>query len=60
MLDEELKPQTRELRLKHAFYFTVYMSWFAGVILFIMYRLGSDEIGEMEKIAQERYASTGL
>lgn len=46
--------------MKHAFYFTVYMSWFAGVILFIMYRLGSDEIGEMEKIAQERYASTGL
>jgi len=33
------------------------MSWFAGVILFIMYRLGSDEIGEMEKIAQERYIS---
>jgi hypothetical protein len=32
------------------------MGWFAGVILFVMYRLGSDEIGDMEKSAKERYS----
>ncbi|CAD8132725.1 unnamed protein product [Paramecium octaurelia] len=53
-LDEELKPQSRELRLKNAFYFCIYMGWFAGVILFVMYRLGSDEIGDMERSAKER------
>jgi hypothetical protein len=49
--------QSRELRLKHVFYFSLYMSWFAGVVLFIMYRLGGDELKVMEKEAEERYFS---
>lgn len=40
--------------MKNAFYFCIYMGWFAGVILFVMYRLGSDEIGDMERSAKER------
>lgn len=40
--------------MKNAFYMGVYMSWFAGVVLFIMYRLGGDELGVMEKEANER------
>jgi len=30
------------------------MGWFAGVVLFIMYRLGGDELKVMEKEAEDR------
>ena len=46
--------QTRELRMKHIGYFLLYSGWFAGVVLFIMYRLKSDDLDQLEKEAEER------
>lgn len=42
------------MRLKHTGYFLLYTGWFAGVVLFIMYRLKSDDLDQMEKEAEER------
>ncbi|KAM3141293.1 hypothetical protein pb186bvf_006678 [Paramecium bursaria] len=53
-LDDEVKPQTREVRIKNAMYMGAYVTWFAVVIGFIMYRLGGDELGDMERQAKER------
>ena len=33
----------------------VYMAWFSGIVLFIMYRLKGDDLAVMEKEAEERY-----
>ncbi|KRX00443.1 hypothetical protein PPERSA_03176 [Pseudocohnilembus persalinus] len=53
-LEPELRMQSRKLRLQHMGYFMLYGAWFAGVILFIMYRLKSDDLDQMEKEAEER------
>ena len=31
------------------------MGWFAGVVMFFMYRLGGDELKVMEKEAEDRF-----
>lgn len=46
--------QSRELRFKHIGYGLLYFSWFTGAILFIMYRLGGDDLEKLEKEAEER------
>jgi hypothetical protein len=46
--------QSRILRLKHFGYFLAYAGWFTGVVLFIMYRLRSDDLDTLEKEAEER------
>ena len=35
--------------MKNALYMGAYVTWFAVVIGFIMYRLGGDELGDMER-----------
>ena len=35
-------------------YFLLYMGWFSGVVLFIMYRLRSDDLEQLEKEADDR------
>jgi hypothetical protein len=32
----------------------VYIAWFAGIVLFVMYRLKGDDLDLMEKEAEER------
>lgn len=54
-LDPPIQPQTREIRMKNIFYMGVYMAWFSGIVLFIMYRLKGDDLAVMEKEAEERY-----
>ena len=46
--------QTREIRLKNLFYLTIYMAWSAGIILFIMYRLKSDDLETLELEAEAK------
>jgi hypothetical protein len=43
--------QSRSLRLKNAGWLSLYVIWFTGSILFIMYRLKSDDLDRMEKEA---------
>lgn len=52
--EDEYKMQSRELRLKNLGWMMAYMAWFGGVIAFIMYRLKSDDLDDMEKQAQEK------
>lgn len=40
--------------MKHFGYFLGYAAWFGGVVLFIMYRLKSDDMSSLEKEAEER------
>ena len=53
-MDPEIRMQSRILRLKHFGYFLAYGAWFGGVVLFIMYRLKSDDMSSLEKEAEER------
>ncbi|KAL4472677.1 hypothetical protein ABPG74_018626 [Tetrahymena malaccensis] len=53
-LDPEIRMQSRILRLKHFGYFLAYAAWFGGVVMFIMYRLRSDDLSSLEKEAEER------
>ena len=53
-LDPELKMQSRSLRLKNFGYFMAFLTWYTTSILFITYRLRSDDLETMEKEAQER------
>lgn len=53
-LDPPIQPQTREIRIKNVFFMSVYLAWFSGIVLFIMYRLKSDDLDTMEKEAEAR------
>ncbi len=53
-LDEEVKMQPRRIRMKNIGYLTMFGFWYAGVVLFIMYRLRSDDLELLEKEAEER------
>ena len=46
--------QSREIRLKNFGYLMAFMAWYAGVMLFISYRLRSDDLDMLEKEAEER------
>jgi hypothetical protein len=46
--------QSRELRVKNVLYLIGYMSWFSGCVLFLMYRLKSDDLETLEKEAEDR------
>lgn len=34
---------------------SIYLAWFSGIVLFIMYRLKSDDLDTMEKEAEARF-----
>jgi hypothetical protein len=54
MEDEELKLQPREVRFKNWTYLSLFMMWYLGVTLFIMYRMKGDDLEELNKAAEER------
>lgn len=45
--------QSRKLRLKNAGYLGLFSLWYVGVMLYIMYRMKSDDLEELEKEALE-------
>lgn len=53
-MDPEPKMQTRVIRLKNWGYLMAFMAWYTTAILFITYRLRSDDLETMEKEAEER------
>ena len=53
-LDPEIRMQSREIRLKNFGYQMAFMARYAGVMLFISYRLRSDDLDTLEKEAEER------
>ena len=59
-LDPEIRMQSRSLRAKNLGYLMLFMAWYTGVgkqiklVLFIMYRLKSDDLDTLEKEAEER------
>ena len=46
--------QSRRLRFRNLGYLTLFLGWYTGVIMFIMYRLKSDDLETLEKEAEER------
>lgn len=50
--------QTRKLRLKNVGYLGLFTVWYAGVILYIMYRMKSDDLDELEEEAYENIKYT--
>ena len=52
--------QSRTLRLKNIGYLSLFVGWYTGVskniilVMFIMYRLRSDDLETLEKEAEER------
>lgn len=53
-LDPPPKMQPRIIRLKNVGYLMAFMTWYVTAILFITYRLRSDDLEIMEKEAEER------
>ena len=51
--DHVPKMQTRSVRLKSLFYMSLFMSWYVGVVLFIMYRVRGDDLDDLELEAME-------
>lgn len=46
--------QPRIIRLKNFGYFVAFLTWYTTAILFITYRLRSDDLETMEKEAEKR------
>lgn len=46
--------QPRKLRFKNLGYLALFGFWYAGVMLFIMYRLKPDDLEQLEKEAKDR------
>ena len=53
-IEEEVKMQPRRIRAKNIVYLGLFSLWYASVVLFIMYRLRSDDLDQLEKEAEER------
>lgn len=53
-MEEELQMQPRDVRMKNIGYGLMFLSWYVGATLFIMYRLKGDDMSSLEKEAKER------
>ena len=53
-LDDAPRMQSRRLRLKNFGLLVTFISWYAAVMLFISYRLRSDDLETLEKEAETR------
>ena len=53
-LEEDIPMQPRRIRWKNMMYLGLFSGWYIGVILFIMYRLRSDDLEQLEKEAYKR------
>ena len=52
--DHVPKMQKRSIRMKNLFYMSLFLMWYIGVGLFIMYRVRGDDLDELEKEAMEK------
>lgn len=52
--------QPRRIRMKNIGYLMMFMAWNVTVITFIMYRLRSDDLDQLEKEAYERIRISNL
>lgn len=53
-VDEEIQMQPRDVRMKSIGYGLMFLAWYVGATLFIMYRLKGDDMSSLEKEAKER------
>lgn len=53
-LEEEIRLQPRKVRIKNFGYLVMFSAWYAGVVLFIMYRLRSDDLDQLEMEAEKK------
>lgn len=54
MMEPEMRMQSRRLRMKNLGYLMLFGLWNFGVMSFIMYRMRSNDLEELEKEAYER------
>jgi hypothetical protein len=47
--DSELKMQPRDIRMKNIGYGLMFLAWYIGASLFVMYRLKGDDLDSLEK-----------
>lgn len=52
--DNEPKMQNRKVRFTSLFYLMGFMTWYVGVVLFIMYRVKGNDLDELEMEAKEK------
>lgn len=57
-MEPEIRMQSRRLRMKNLGYLLLFTAWNVGVITFIMYRMKSDDLEDLEKEAYERIQFT--
>ena len=48
-VEEEMQLQPREVRMKSIGYGLMFLAWYVGATLFIMYRLKGDDLSNLEK-----------
>ena len=53
-MEPEIRMQSRKLRLKNLGYLALFGLWNVGVISYIMYRMKSDDLEDLEKEAYKR------
>lgn len=54
MIEDQVRMQPRKIRIKNLGYLMLFMTWNVSVITFIMYRLRSDDLDQLEKEAYDR------
>ena len=59
-LEEEVRLQPRKIRAKNFGYLLLFSAWYTGVVLFIMYRLRSDDLDQLEQEAELKIRQQSL
>lgn len=57
-MEPEMRMQSRKLRFKNFGYLMLFTAWNVGVISFIMYRMKSNDLEDLEKEAYQRIQNT--
>lgn len=55
-----MRLQPRKVRAKNFGYLLLFSAWYSGVVLFIMYRLRSDDLEQLEKEAELKIRQQAL
>ena len=56
--EPEMRMQSRKLRFKNVGYLGLFTMWYAGVILYLMYRMKSNDLEELEQEALDNIKYT--
>ncbi len=59
-LEEEVRLQPRKVRVRNLGYLLLFSAWYSGVVLFIMYRLRSDDLEQLEQEAARKLRDQAL